>query len=95
MEISAAMVCIAGLLSLPVPDRAPEVHHYPGRLPYLETAWGGDIFIDKDTVVYPDHLAHELAHWVIYQARVVHGIETRWEENRAQFVQAKFHTWCE
>lgn len=89
------LACIAALLSLPVPDRMPEIHHYPGRPPYLETAWGGDIFIDKNTVLYKDHLAHELAHWVMYQARIVHGIDTPWEENKAQFVQAKFQTWCE
>lgn len=93
MNVAAAMVCVAGLLQLPVPDRAPDIHHTDG-LPYIELAWGGDVFIDETTVLYEEHLAHELAHWVIHQARVVHGIETEWEENRAGFVQAKYHAWC-
>lgn len=88
------LACIAALLSLPVPDRMPDIVQYEG-LPYLDTRWGGTVFIDKSTVLYKDHLAHELAHWVVYQARIVHGIETDWEENKARFVQAKFQAWCD
>lgn len=88
------MICIAGLLNLPVPDRLPDIVQYEG-LPYLDTRWGGTIFIDKTTVLYSDHLAHELAHWVTYQAEVVQKIPREWDENKAKFVQDKFQTWCE
>lgn len=93
MNLTAAMICIAGLLNLPVPDRLPDVYHYDGR-PYIDFAWGGTIYINSNTVKYRDHMAHELAHWVTYQAEVVHSIPREWDENKAQFVEAKFQTWC-
>ncbi len=93
MNLTAAMICIAGLLSLPVPDRLPDVVYYDGR-PKLDTRWGGTIFINPNTVLYRDHMAHELAHWVMFQAEEVYNLEIDWQENKAIFVEKKFQTWC-
>lgn len=79
------MECVARLLNLPVPATLPSIQivtpeEIDGKL--------GQYLPGLIQVINPRFIPHEMAH------HVMHGHNLAWEENRAQFVQAKFGTWC-
>lgn len=84
------MACVARLLSLPVPDHYPDVQL--ATFEELDNHHGQYVrgFSEKGLIRVTDlkFVPHELAH------HVMHGHRLTWEENRANFVQRKYHTWC-